>query len=229
MIRFLTIECQKLFHLKLFLLNLVALHKNAFVVNMKKIFNKRNSINALIIAVFLLLIFVPDAKALVIRGLMEIGLFSPAVKSPAEALKKSDDLSGIKFKDASGNVTDLGNLKGKVVFLNFWATWCPPCLAEMPAVNKLYTQFKGDKDVVFILVDADGDFVKAQKYMDRKGYQLPVYRTAGNVPEVIFKGSLPTTIVFDKAGRVAYHEEGAANYASDKFIDFIKKLKSGNN
>ena len=179
---------------------------------MKKIFNKGNIINVLLIGIFLALIFVPSAKALMIRGLMEIGLFRPSVESPAEtatpALAK--DLSGIKFKDVNGKVVDLGSLKGKVIFLNFWATWCPPCLAEMPSVNKLYERFKEDEDVVFILVDADSDFVKAQKYMDRKGYKLPVYQVASNIPEVVFKGSLPTTVVFDKLGRLAYNESGGS-------------------
>lgn len=197
---------------------------------MMKIFDKKNLINALVIGVFLVLIFVPAAKALVIRGLMEIGLFSPGVEEvkPSAGTGEVKDLSGIKFKDLSGRTIDLGDLKGKVVFLNFWATWCPPCLAEMPAVNKLHEQFKADKNVVFILVDADSDLPKAQKYMDKKGYQLPVYAVASDIPETIFKGSLPTTLVFDKFGRVSYQEIGAANYASDKFIEFIKKLKASN-
>lgn len=161
---------------------------------------------------------------------MEIGLFSPGVEHSEETAiaTEAKDLSGIKFKDASGNVIDLGELKGKVIFLNFWATWCPPCLAEMPSVNKLYEQFGNDKDVVFIMVDADSNLAKSQKYMDKKGYKLPIYQVASNIPEVIFKGSLPTTVVFDKQGRLSYNEAGAANYASDKFIDFIKKLKASN-
>lgn len=197
---------------------------------MKKIFNKKNIINGLFIGFFLVLIFVPSAKAFMIRALMEVGLFSPGIERVDKAAAKTEvtDLSGIKFKDASGNIVDLGALKGKVIFLNFWATWCPPCLAEMPSVNKLYEQFKDDKDVVFIMVDADSDLVKSQKYMDRKAYKLTVYQVASNIPEVIFKGSLPTTVVFDKQGRLSYSEVGAANYASDKFIEFIKKLKASN-
>ena len=196
---------------------------------MKKVLNTKNIINALLIGFFLMLIFVPAGKALMIRGLMQIGLFSPGVRDVKENFQTAaTDLSGIKFKDASGKIVDLGELQDKVVFLNFWATWCPPCLAEMPSVNKLYEQFKDDKDVVFILVDADSDLLKSQKYMDNKGYKLPVYQVASAIPEMIFKGALPTTVVFDKKGRVSYHEVGAANYASEKFIEFIKKLKASN-
>ena len=132
----------------------------------------------------------------------------------------------IKFKDAEGSEINLADLRGKIVFINFWATWCPPCLAEMPSVNSLHQKFMDDKDVVFIMVDADGNFEKSQTYMNKRQYKMPVYHMASSIPENLFKGSLPTTIVFDKKGRIAFHEEGAANYGSQKFIDFIVKLKN---
>ena len=87
-----------------------------------------------------------------------------APESPAVAT-----LFAQQLPDPDGKSHALAQWQGKPLVVNFWATWCPPCLAEMPAVNKLYTQFKADNEVVFILVDADSDFAKAQKYMDRKG------------------------------------------------------------
>lgn len=190
----------------------------------KTIFSRRNVLNGLFIVLLLLIVLVPSAKALVIRGLMEIGLFSPETTTKPAADKA--DLSGLKFKDAKGKTLSLADLEGKVIFLNFWATWCPPCLAEMPSVNKLYEKYKDDSEVVFLLVDADSDFAKAQAYMDRKKYALPVYNFASNLPETIFKGNLPTTVVFDKKGRLSYKGIGAANYASDKFLAFIEQLKA---
>ncbi|RZM24859.1 MAG: TlpA family protein disulfide reductase, partial [Pedobacter sp.] len=190
---------------------------------MKQTTLKKYGWNILFITVLLVFVFVPPAKALVLRGLMEIGLFSPAV-STSGSKAVAGGLSGIRFKNAQQKVIDLGDLKGKVVFLNFWATWCPPCQAEMPSVNKLYQQFKNDPNVVFILVDGDSDLVKAQKYMDRKKFDLPVFEVDSPIPDQLFKGSLPTTIVFDKEGRISYNEEGAANYNSKKFVDFIQQL-----
>ena len=188
----------------------------------KRIFNKKGIVNILSVAVILILLFVPSAKAFFLQGLMEIGLFKPA--TPIASESGSADLSGIRFRDTAGKTVDLGNLKGKVIFVNFWATWCPPCIAEMPAVNKLYEQFKDRKDVVFLLVDADGALEKSKQFMDKKQFNLPVYAVASAIPETIFKGSLPTTVVFDKMGRLSYHGEGAANYADQKFVDFMEKL-----
>lgn len=185
-------------------------------------FVKKNITNALIIAVFLLIIFVPDAKAYLMKGLMEIGLYSPKVeKTEVVAM----DLSGIRFTNLKGEATDLNDLKGKVIFLNFWATWCPPCRAEMPSINKLYNQFKNDKNVVFLFVDADSDLPKSIKFMKDRKYEMPVYKSASEVPQQIFSGSLPTTVIFDKQGRLSFKHEGIANYADKKFIEFINELK----
>lgn len=194
---------------------------------MNKVVNRKNIYNAALIVLVLVLAFVPPAKALVLEGLMEMGFFKPNVlkKQEQEAMV---GLSGIRFRDVKGKTVDLGDLKGKVIFLNFWATWCPPCLAEMPGVNQLYEKFKNDEEVVFILADADGNLVKAQKFMDKKHYLLPVYRVDSEIPDQLFKGSLPTTVVFDKAGRISYNESGAANYGDANFIKFINRLKTMN-
>ncbi len=190
----------------------------------KAMLSKKNILNGLFVAVLLVFIFVPAAKSIVLQGLMQIGFLKPNVPQVQKPI--STDLSSIKFKDAKGVEINLAELNGKVVFINFWATWCPPCLAEMPSVNMLHQKFSSDKDIVFIMVDADGNFEKSLSYMDKRHYKMPVYHMASSIPENLYKGSLPTTIVFDKKGRLSFHEEGAANYASQKFIDFINQLKN---
>jgi thiol-disulfide isomerase/thioredoxin len=191
-------------------------------------FLKKHYFNVLLLSFVLLMVFVPSAKAFMLRGLMEMGLFKPGTSAltAEQRVAPAADLSGIRFKDINGKVVDLGDLKGKVVFLNFWTTWCPPCLAEMPSIQKLYTQFKDDSDFVFLLVDADSKLSEAQQFMQKKKYSMPVYEVASNIPEQLFKGNLPTTIVFDKKGRISFNEEGAANYGHKKFIEFMLQLKS---
>lgn len=189
---------------------------------------KKNLFNVLLLCFALLMIFVPSAKAFMLRGLMEIGLFKPGTTATVKnvASMPSTSFAGVQFKDAEGRIVDLGSLKGKVVFLNFWATWCPPCLAEMPSIQKLYTQFKDDPDFVFLLVDADSKLPEAQQFLQKKKYSMPVYEVASNIPEQLFKGRLPTTVVFDKQGRISFNEEGAANYGHKKFIEFMIQLKN---
>lgn len=191
----------------------------------KKILTKKNIGNALFISLFLVIIFVPSAKALVLQGLMEVGLFKPSITTTSNS-KATLDLGSIRFKDSKDQVLSLADLKGKVIFLNFWATWCPPCLAEMPSINQLYQQFAGDEGVAMLLIDADGNFKKSQAYFDRKKYKMPIFAAASSIPQVLFSGSLPTTLVLDKKGQVVYNGVGVANYANPKFVSFIKELKA---
>lgn len=186
-------------------------------------FLKKNIFNVLFVAFLLVIVLVPDAKALLLKGLMQIGFYQPNVAAKEEVL--STNLEGIKFKNVKGELVDLGDLRGKVIFLNFWTTWCPPCRAEMPSLNKLYQTFKTDKSIVFIFADADGELAKASAFMRERKYELPVYRVESEIPEQIFKGTLPTTVIFDKEGRLSFHHEGMANYADQKIIDFLRKLK----
>lgn len=185
-------------------------------------FIRKNIFNTLFVVFLLVIVFVPDVKAFFIKGLMEIGFYKPNVETPKENIP---GLNGIRFKDAKGNVIDLGDLKGKVIFLNFWATWCPPCRAEMPSINKLYAKFKDDKGIIFIFADADGDFSKSGKFMYDRKYAMPVYKVESDIPEKVFAGTLPTTVIFDKQGRLSFRHEGVANYADQKIVDFINKLK----
>ncbi|WP_412466957.1 TlpA family protein disulfide reductase [Pedobacter sp. KLB.chiD] len=188
-------------------------------------FIRRNIFSALLIVILLAMVFIPDAKAFFIKGLMEIGFYKPDVEAPKENVA---GLNGIRFKDVNGNLVDLGDLKGKVIFLNFWATWCPPCRAEMPSINKLHSHFKNDQDIIFIFADADGDLTKSTKFMADHQYSLPVYKVESNIPEQLFTGALPTTVIFDKQARLSFKHEGVANYADQKIVDFLNRLISAN-
>ncbi|WP_423146052.1 TlpA family protein disulfide reductase [Rubrolithibacter danxiaensis] len=172
--------------------------------------------------------FNPEVKAVVLQGLIRTGLFQPSVqplKSGSSASEKNTySVPSIYFKGTDGKTIDLAALKGKVVFLNFWAKWCPPCRAEMPAINSLYNKFKNNSRVVFILVDADGNLEKSGAFMKKKNYSLPVYISASNVPEQLFSGSLPTTHILNKKAELVFSHEGMADYDSPEMVKFIEGL-----
>src|SRR5690606_15186932 len=126
--------------------------------------------------------------------------------------------------DGSENTISLSELKGKVVFINFWATWCPPCIAEMPSIEKLYQTFKNNKNVVFIMADMDSDYKKAQAFMDKKHFSLPVYTPASSLPQNMFSGSLPTTVIINKKGEMVFNEKGAGDYGSKKVLEYLAEL-----
>ncbi|WP_316791683.1 TlpA disulfide reductase family protein [Pedobacter frigoris] len=184
-----------------------------------------NIITGLLIVFALILVFSPDAKGWMIQNLMKIGLFQPEV--PSKVVTEQSDLTNgtaVLFKDANGKVIDLTSLKGKVVFINFWATWCPPCIAEMPSINGLYKKYKDNTSVVFIMADVDGTINSSTAFMKKKGYVLPVHIPASSMPREYFSGSMPTTIILDKQGRLSFNHVGGADYSNPEVAAFIDKL-----
>jgi thiol-disulfide isomerase/thioredoxin len=103
------------------------------------------------------------------------------------------------------------NVREQVIFLNFWATWCPPCVAEMPEIEKLYEAY-GDK-VAFVLVTNEKPDV-VQAFLDKHQYVLPVFYMGANPPEILNHRGLPTTFIISKDGHVVTKKTGAANWDS---------------
>ncbi len=190
----------------------------------KKLFTFSNLFTAIFIIFILLMLINPGFKATVLQGLMKIGLFQPNIPKSAPGKTTEVVSQSLLFKNTDGKVIDLQEQRGKVIFINFWATWCPPCIAEMPSVNRLYNEFKNNENVIFIIADVDNNFIKSTAFMKEKKFSLPVYSLAGDIPREYFSGTLPTTIILDKSGNIAFKHEGLADYSSDKMIEYIKKM-----
>jgi thiol-disulfide isomerase/thioredoxin len=157
-------------------------------------------------------------------GFMMIGFFKPVIPQ----YKPGDKLlpvPSIDIQTADGKAINLQQLKGKVVFINFWATWCPPCLAELPSINKLYRKVKDNPNIVFITVDIDNNLAKSSQFIRDKGYSFSVYGGDGNGNLAkLNEDGIPVTLVIDKQGNIVYDHGNRANYDDDKFEQFITGL-----
>ncbi len=108
--------------------------------------------------------------------------------------------------DKSGNEVKLSDYKGKPVVLNFWATWCPYCVEEMPHFEKLY---KEHDDIQFIMLNAMEETSVADKFIREKGYTFPVlFDTTGDACEKYGASSLPVTFFIDKNGDLVTYGMG---------------------
>jgi thiol-disulfide isomerase/thioredoxin len=127
-----------------------------------------------------------------------------------------------------GKPLDKEALKGKVVFLNLWATWCGPSRAEMPTVEELYLKTK-DKNVAFVILSLDQGPTaekKVRDYIAKSKYTFPVYILKGRPTGKLAVPSIPTTYVITKSGKIARTEIGMRNYNTERFKNFIEKLAS---
>lgn len=110
---------------------------------MKKETGRNNSVlnkvwNVLFFALLIFFVFSTDAKSWVLRQLVLVGLFNAKIEKEPSSRNAAPSFSYVDVNDQQVSTADL---KGKVVFINFWATWCPPCRAEMPSLNVLYNEF----------------------------------------------------------------------------------------
>jgi thiol-disulfide isomerase/thioredoxin len=188
--------------------------------NTKKIV--KNISNVLFIGVLLLLIFSPGAKAWFLKQLLSVGLFKAEIKKESPSPKSLP--VNFYFGDAKGNIISSNDLKGKVVFINFWATWCPPCRAEMPSLDKLYKQFQNDDRFVFLFLNEDEDVGNARGFLADNGYSFPIARRVGNITNEVFSGTLPTTVILSRDSRIVMKHEGIASYNNGSFIEQLKSL-----
>lgn len=123
-----------------------------------------------------------------------------------------------------GESTNLSEFKGKVIFLNYWATWCPPCIAEMPNIQKLYEEYKDEPGIKFVMVSLDEDPQKAKDFLANREFTFDAYQLAGRRPEVFKSSIIPTTYIISRDGRLASKKRGMANYNTDAFKNFIDQL-----
>jgi thiol-disulfide isomerase/thioredoxin len=156
------------------------------------------------------------------RGLLLTGFMNPDHDNTSEVVKAAS--YNLSLVTLDGQRLPPNALKNKVVFMNIWATWCPPCVAEMPGIHQLYQSVNQD-EIVFLMLSVDDNMDKLRRFMERKGYTFPVYLSAAPLPEMYQTSSIPTTFVISPEGKIVFKEEGMANYDTEDFRQFLYSQK----
>lgn len=128
------------------------------------------------------------------------------------------------FVDGKNNVVDLSSLRGKVIFINMWATWCPPCIKEMPSLNRLYQKYKDSDKIEFLFVEMDNDYEKAEKFLIKNKYNIPLYSINDNLPVELETSSIPTTVIIDSKGELNIKHIGSADFDHPEIQEHIASL-----
>jgi len=162
------------------------------------------------------------------RQPIQIALHSVLSKFGPSVIEKEDQkkvsYTSWKLRDLEGNELNYQDTKGKVVFMNLWATWCPPCIAEFQNIQDLYNDY-GDK-VLFLLV-SDESPVTIQKFLDKKGYNIPIVNPITDYPEDFNPRSIPRTYIIDMEGHIVVDKKGAANWNSNTVRKQLDELLKG--
>jgi len=181
--------------------------------------------------------FKPIALTLILVGFLQItGLWGSAsagaqmlvmktgvLNASAEAKESPADFDyNFSIKDLKGNRISFDQYKGKVIFINLWATWCGPCKAEMPGIQNLSEKLKG-QPIAFVMlsVDKEASLPKVTNYLENNQFTFPVFMPHGYLPEEMQVPSIPTTFVISKEGKILMKEVGTRNYDTKKMVNFL--------
>ena len=197
---------------------------------MKKIWKSEMG-SWLVISTVMLTLYLTGLHTEVIGRVQQIflstGLLKPSVhQASTYVLNQVQPVPyNIPLLKLNGEKENVKDFAGKVVFVNLWATWCPPCIAEMPSIHKLYAQVDTSQ-IKFVMLSLDEDIEKAKKFINRKDYTFPVYTPQAALPSDFATNSIPTTFVIAPNGKIVMRKEGMAKYNTTEFKKFLEDLSS---
>ena len=144
-----------------------------------------------------------------------------------QAVSASSDSAGQKaidftLTDLDGKKVSLSDFKGKNVYINFWATWCPWCVKELPDIEKVYNEYK-DKDLVILAVDLGESKDTVKSFINRNNYHFKALLDSGeSVAQAYNVNSIPVSIFIDKNGNITVKRVGALS--AEEMQAYVKQL-----
>ncbi|MDZ7691739.1 MAG: TlpA disulfide reductase family protein [Balneolaceae bacterium] len=200
--------------------------KNSNQESKNKWFSRRDVIEWGVILAVGLILYTTGLHTEVLGRLQQVVLWTGLMQPDTEvALSEQQATSlDVDLITLDGDPANLSDFKGKVIFLNYWATWCPPCIAEMPNIQALYEQFNSNNQIAFAMISMDEDPEKAQRFIERKDFTFPVYHLAGPRPPELRSTLLPTTFVINKNAQILVKKRGMAHYNTSDFRSFLDSL-----
>ena len=135
-----------------------------------------------------------------------------------------------KLRNIKGNYESLESYRGKVVVLNFWATWCAPCRIEMPSFEKLYRRYRSEGVTVLAITLDKNSENKIKSFVDEYGLSFPILLDEkGEVERLYPSMTIPFTYIIDRQGRIVARVDGAKNWESSETFEAIEYLLKNRN
>ena len=172
----------------------------------------------ILFAALIVMLLVPSTRSLLLAGVAGVRTVFSSTGSVEEAVPLSEAAWSWQLTDQQGRKAAFASFKGEVIFLNQWATWCPPCRAELSSIEKLYRRYGGR--VKFVLLTGEDPAIVKQ-FLDSHGYTFPVYY--GNVSgDELRSRTIPATVIIGRKGGVVMERRGAYNWNARKVRQLIE-------
>ncbi len=173
----------------------------------------------------LILLIIPPSRKVIATGVNQVILHirKPGLSSSTEPVKLSDQDYHFMLSDTEGKVFTLADFKGEVILLNLWATWCPPCLAELPGLEELYESY-GDRVHFLLVTNQSKDEVVP--FIEKRALNAPVFFQHAQLPSTLQASSIPTTYIISRDGKIAGRFTGAMDWNSGRTRKMLDELLS---
>lgn len=164
---------------------------------------------------------------------LSIMYLNEVIEAPKLEVPSSEDMkvstidfesNMLQFSDLDNNIFTIQDFKGKNLFINYWATWCNPCLAEMPYMAELYENYKGQDDLIFLYLSREKlDTIKNYIPKDESLQNLPIYKIVTD-DEFFATSGIPTTFIINSKGEVVVKDVGSAFWNDESVFKFLDQL-----
>jgi len=149
------------------------------------------------------------------------GLGQRPPTEPTQVVTVGKPAPDFRLSDPGGREISLSQFRGKVVFLNFWASWCPPCRAEMPSMERL-NEVYGSKNFAMVAVNTENDPGAVRRFLEKNPHSFTVLLDVdGRVHQTYRVFKFPETFLLDREGRIVEHYIGARDWSA---VEFLKKI-----
>ena len=181
---------------------------------------KGSLINVIFILAIALILFSPLGFHLKVWVNRVISFNPTSIEESEQQVLLSYDWA---LQDRQGKIINLDQARGKVIFINLWASWCPPCVAEMPSLQALYDDYQNEVEFYFIARD---EKEKIDAFMEKHQYSFPVHYEITHAPAKLKSNSLPTTFIIDRSGSLIVNHTGAARWNGSGSRSILDELIS---
>lgn len=171
----------------------------------------------ILFTVLLILLLIPGTRREIKTFVTKATMTQPKVNSNSDIYLNGDELS-FSFLNGNGEEKKLSELGDSIIFLNFWATWCPPCRAEMPAIQNLYNEY--GKKIKFVLVSNE-NASEINNYLNTNNYKLPIAAPISAPSGRLSSGTIPSTFIIGKEGKLLLSKKGAAKWDGENIKNLI--------
>lgn len=155
-------------------------------------------------------------------------VFTTSLKPPengSNAITSLSSLSKLDVFTRDGKKVNLSKLKGKIVIVHFWATWCPPCVEELPELDAFWGKFKNNPDLALYAVSVDDSWQAIDAFRKKTPFDLPLYRDpSARTAHKFGTAKFPETYIANRNGRILYHLAEAIDWDSAQVLQNVQAL-----